>query len=512
MPIGTVSRLVELLPPLQCSMHMLALKNFIQYGVAWQGGTNDVEYMQTRAARVLMLSLADQIGARNPASGVKTGRPGLTGFTYEKSTVASVLARLIKMGILTRQRASRRGGRHEDFATTLIAPLLIEHALKWQRACLQLKKAGKRGANAKPDKVALQIPLISTVPAGESMPARLAAGERPDIGPISVQKLDTISIFTPPLPETAIDQQHDRQALALPSPLILLTPHAVGGRDSSSSGRPYFCTDDVFEFRKFSSWLLTVNKSDSLTSIQLMQPSRRGRLEVFSGKTSGTGQRDSGLTSINPEKIFKLAFARSKEPFQKYGEGEQVFLGPRIGSRVLLLDDLKDDKPVISDTPFVILQTSSGNYQHFYACDRGLTTDERGDMQAELARKFGADAGATGGGQPHRCPGSVNYKPGRGLFVTRLIHLSLEGRAIPFFLSQSLDAAQEAGARKTTTSKDKHDPVLSEMSQSEADWAWVKNNRSLGFEALVARLAARSAARGKHPGYASRTVQKALST
>ena len=116
-------------------MHMLALKNFIQYGVAWQGGTNDVEYMQTRAARVLMLSLADQISARNPASGVKTGRPGLTGFTYEKSTVASVLARLIKMGILTRQRASRRGGRHEDFATTLIAPLLIEHALKWQRAC-----------------------------------------------------------------------------------------------------------------------------------------------------------------------------------------------------------------------------------------------------------------------------------------------------------------------------------------------------------------------------------------
>lgn len=177
---------------------MLALKNFLQYGVAWQGRTDDVEYMQTRAARVLLLSLADQISARNPSDGVKNGRPGLTGFTYEKSTVAAVLARFIRLGILTRQRASRHGGRHEDFATTFIAPLLIEHATEWQRACVALKKSGKRGVNARPEKAALQIPLISTLPTGESTPARLAAGERPDIGPISVQKLDTISIFTPP--------------------------------------------------------------------------------------------------------------------------------------------------------------------------------------------------------------------------------------------------------------------------------------------------------------------------
>lgn len=90
---------------------MLALKNFIQFGVVWASHVDDVKFLRSRAAQVLLINLADQISVKDPAKGRKTGRPGLTGFLY-KSTVSAVPSRLLELGLITRDRAARRGNIH----------------------------------------------------------------------------------------------------------------------------------------------------------------------------------------------------------------------------------------------------------------------------------------------------------------------------------------------------------------------------------------------------------------
>ena len=489
---------------------MLALRNFILYGVTWLGHADDVEFMQDRATRVILHSLADQTSKRNPSAGLKKSRPGLSGYLYQKSTVSATLRGLKGLGLVKRERAGRKGGIHEEFATTTIVAELVNAAVVWQKQCQQLQKTGKREEKARPAKTAIQIPLKSTSPSAELSLTRLAEDQHPNTGLNRVQKLETVSVFTPPL---AAEQRVGGDE---PVPEPGGTFRGVRGREPLPpaflhiNSRPYFTERDIFDFRKFSSWLFLSNKCDCLTSVSLIQPSSRGRLLVLEKQTKSKGAR-SGLTSIDPARLFNFAYARSREVFERCGEGEQVFLAPRPGSRTLLVDDLKTDRPVVDNTPVAILQTSFGNFQHFYVCDRGLEVDERKEMQKALALKFGGDAGATGGDQPHRCPGSVNYKPNRSLFVTRLVHLSMEGRPIPFYAGLTAHPAvvrerpttHTPAATKETLASTAGDP-------SAADWAWVKTNSHLGFDELVSRLAASSAQRGKHADYARRTVDKAL--
>lgn len=218
-----------------------------------------------------------------------------------------------------------------------------------------------------------------------------------------------------------------------------------------------------------------------------------------------------GLTSVQPEKLFRLAYAKSASVFEQTGEGEQVFLAPRPGSRILLIDDLKVAVPVLTESPFAILETSPGNFQHFYTCERGLDVDQRHQLQNSLAKEFGGDLAAASGSQPHRCPGSVNYKPGRDLFVARLVAMSTAGKP--------LACPTETETEKETRVSPPNPPKRAAMgrvggmlmSPSEVDWQWVKTHRNLGEVELVRQLAARAASRGKHADYARRTVIKALS-
>ena len=503
---------------------MLALRNFLQFGVIWAGDLEDVQFLDGRAARVLLYSLADQTNVRNPIGGIKKSRPALTGHLYQKSSVSATLKRLLVLGLLTRERGDRRGSPCEEFASTAIVTVLVDAALQWQKHCQQLKKDGKRAEHARPAKTTLVIPLKSTPTPGEPSLARAAEDQHPITGPISVQKLETVSVFTPPLQITgSLAPVHPPRPQGSGGPVdpVLPTPLARGGREVPAGsaphggGRPFFQNVDVFNFRNFTGWLLAINKDDTLTSVVLIRPSERGRLEVFKRHTSTKGQMGCGLTSVDPVKLFKLAYARSKDVFQRCGEGEQVFLAPRPGSRVILLDDLKSAAPVFPDTPCAILETSHANYQHFYVCDRPLTVDEQGQMQSALASRFCADHGATGGGQPHRCPGSVNYKKGRDLFTTQLTYLTTAGRPLPF---TSLPVAPHSKAPALLRNIVDHKPInkmdttSSASDQSAADWAWVKANINLGRESLIAVLGKRSVARGKHHDYARRTVEKALSS
>lgn len=75
---------------------------------------------------------------------------------------------------------------------------LVNAAIQWQKDCQKLQKAGKREEDARPAKTAIQIPLKSTSTAGESSPVRLAEDQHPNAGFNSVQKLDTVSIYTHP--------------------------------------------------------------------------------------------------------------------------------------------------------------------------------------------------------------------------------------------------------------------------------------------------------------------------
>jgi hypothetical protein len=89
---------------------MLALRNFLRYGINWAGDEADIQFLLSRSVQVILASLADLTNAKNPSAGVKSGRPGLSGFVYKKSTVSVVLKKLIELKILTRCRAPRQGG------------------------------------------------------------------------------------------------------------------------------------------------------------------------------------------------------------------------------------------------------------------------------------------------------------------------------------------------------------------------------------------------------------------
>jgi RepB DNA-primase from phage plasmid len=482
---------------------MLAFKNFLQFGASWCGSDEDVKFMGSRAAQVILRSLADLTDARIPTKGVKTGRPGLSGFTYGRSTVSTTLKRLKGLGVIARERAENQGTKHEDFATTAIVPELIAAALRWQKDCQELKKKGKRDANARCVKTELWVPLKSTPIPANPTPERPAEDQIPKLGSTGYQELDTVPVFTPP-PASAPAEEES------------IEPESQAFDDKNNFGtfpkkedyryRPYFAECNLAEFRNFTGWLLMVNNSDDVTSVSLMRPGKPGRLSVFENKAK------KGLTTINPESVFRLAYAKSKQIYTKEGIGEQLYFSPLDKSRILLIDDLMTSEPVLVGHQYCVLETSAGNFQHFYVADRAISNDERGQIQARLAAAHGGDPAATSGCQPHRVPGSVNYKPDRNLFVTRMVSCSVTGKAVA-----TSDAAHQPAPLATSAVHDdggcrlEYEPRLpgEHKSQSDHDWAWVMRNWYLGEDLVLADLHRRSVARGKHSGYASQTVAKA---
>lgn len=190
-----------------------------------------------------------------------------------------------------------------------------------------------------------------------------------------------------------------------------------------------------FEIRAFAAALDAFHEyQPGHTTLSLIQPNERGRIPIFA-KTSFTKTIDEdgkaktkkmcgtdGLwCDLDWQKVFHFAWAKSQKLFEQDGSGEQIFAAPGEKSRMILIDDLKTPVPVFEEKLCIILETSGGNYQHLYCSDRELAGEERHHIQKVLAARFGGDPGATGGAQPHRVPGSTNYKKGRNLFVCRLV-------------------------------------------------------------------------------------------
>ncbi|MDP2371278.1 DNA-primase RepB domain-containing protein [Rhodoferax sp.] len=204
-----------------------------------------------------------------------------------------------------------------------------------------------------------------------------------------------------------------------------------------ASGAPVLIGGDqgsFFEIRAFAATLDAFHDHQpGHTTLSLIQPGARGRILIFAetsfvkiidedggSRTKNVWGTDGSWCDLDWQKIFHLAWAKSKKLFEEHGSGEQIFAAPGEKSRMILVDDLKTPVPIFDKTLCIILETSSGNYQHLYCVDRVLTGVERHHIQKVLAARFGGDPGATGGAQPHRVPGSTNYKKGRDLFVCRL--------------------------------------------------------------------------------------------
>lgn len=83
-------------------------------------------------------------------------------------------------------------------------------------------------------------------------------------------------------------------------------------------------------------------------------------------------------------------------------------------AKSILLDDLREDGVKALKAkwrgPGAILETSPGNYQAVLILAEPLDRDARRSITVQLVALLGADAGASGVGQFHRLPGSVNYK------------------------------------------------------------------------------------------------------
>lgn len=284
----------------------------------------------------------------------------------------------------------------------------------------------------------------------------------------------------------------------------------------------------VLEGRRLASWIRSINRgADHLTQlvslrIHIDHGASGGQLHLRENKVAISKNTSGGLTLVDFEKAIKEVVGRSMKQARlretdednKY-VGESLYAGPLDGSAIILLDDLKAEIPVIENCPCAVLETSRGNYQHLYACDRGLTHAERHALQKALSTKYAGDVGATGGQQLHRWPGSVNLKYGKYRFKTRLVKLSSLGTPIStkgwLLESQVVSTARvSAGAIGSMGRREERglDHTPSGLDCRRAMSLLAKGH---GPAEVHAELVESAAARGKFDpeGYASRTMTAA---
>jgi RepB DNA-primase from phage plasmid len=286
-----------------------------------------------------------------------------------------------------------------------------------------------------------------------------------------------------------------------------------------------------FEVRAFSATLDMFNQSTERHSgLSLVNPLKNGKRKLYrwmTDKRCGWLDMNTNFESTrqtNWEKAFHKAWAGSQNAFAETGSGEQIFCEPLENSRMVLIDDLHSYFPVLRNTKCIILQTSQYNYQHLYCADRVLTFDERAYIQRVLAARFGGDQAATSGKQPHRVPGSINYKAGRSLFVTRLVGTLSDidnyktFKAADFLPNQPLKETQRDCS--TTPQRASVAPAASSQKTNDAsrqDWRncikLIASLRALGtcdsdVKNQVEYLLQESAQlRGKHKGYPAITMR-----
>lgn len=158
--------------------------------------------------------------------------------------------------------------------------------------------------------------------------------------------------------------------------------------------------------------------------------------------------------------------------------------------------------------PNYVMDTSPGKHQVIWQVD-GFALDQAEATLRRMAAAFGGDPAATDAARVLRLPGFHNKKfaepvPVRGHRLSDIMHLQRHFSDVPAAPPPERSATR---SESTGLRRDGHP-----LSQSERDWAWVRDQLRAGVEpdALRRTLAERRSDKRNSLAYAERTLTKAL--
>ena len=239
----------------------------------------------------------------------------------------------------------------------------------------------------------------------------------------------------------------------IPSAATLTGPAQDGGQGGAGGES----SDPAAEARQVLAWLAQ-HGVDGLEA----QLARRGPTELGGTFQPRRLSRPVGLKSWQTAPEVALAAQAALSPVGSKPAELYTRVQPRVASRVVVLDDLKEPALTrlrILNCARVVVETSAGSHHVLLllpeesprlrrgAVERGGELDKAGrrEAQARLAAELGGDPAATSGDRLWRLPGSVNHK--RAPFVARLVECCA-GAPVPreWLLAQRRDAVPGAVA------------------------------------------------------------------
>jgi hypothetical protein len=164
--------------------------------------------------------------------------------------------------------------------------------------------------------------------------------------------------------------------------------------------------------------------------------------------------------------------------------------------------------------PNYALDTSPGKHQVIWKVE-GFTVEQAEPMLRSMAREFGGDPAATDAARVLRLPGFHNKKfaaPARveGHRLATVVNGRRDFERMRGVVTAPRVHVNGTGGANATAAA--HQQKTGEVSQSERDWAWVRDQLRAGVspEAVKQALAARRPDKPRPEYYADRTVRRAL--
>ena len=159
--------------------------------------------------------------------------------------------------------------------------------------------------------------------------------------------------------------------------------------------------------------------------------------------------------------------------------------------------------------PNYVLDTSPGKHQVIWNVE-GFTLEQAEATLRAMARKFGGDPAATDAARVLRVPGFHNKKFNEPVSVNGHHHAKAIYHRVDFAGVPDIPALERRRGSQTACNGHRGDGRP--LSQSERDWAWVREQLRAGIapDNVMRSLAERRGDKHNPAAYAERTVQRAL--
>jgi hypothetical protein len=210
-------------------------------------------------------------------------------------------------------------------------------------------------------------------------------------------------------------------------------------------------------------------------------------------------------------------------------QGRSLIVRP-VASNLIQADDLsRATVERVQSFAFMTVETSADNFQAWIALPSDIGTDERGALRRRLLDGLGADRGASGA---MRWPGSINFKPGRGQFMVRLVssnpgrvatvaELETSGMLAPVSPNLRLAPSSKPRANRApvqwpdyqrcVNEAKRKDDGSADLSDADKNWCILALDRGWQDADTEAKLCELRDKARKRPEYARRTVAYARS-